>query len=277
MSTKINAILGCLLAVLYLPSMWGSGFWKQLRTFGWDSVPAVVTSNDLKAGNHGPSGHITYLIEGIEPELELRDYISKEFTFGKEAKIKSFIDAHAPGTRHQVYLAPDRREASLGHFPRDYEYWTVIRGITWLVFAGLWVQRWRKEKRDRALAVDLAHGSPAEGSGVNSGRPLKLEIHSPLLREQYQRQSRALLERERPYPSDEYATVVALLDCYPRMLPDVAHLEGCAECSEITALLTSERLRPGVREFFAMFQPHELSQTARTMRGHLSRLLGEEL
>jgi len=277
MSTKINAVICVFLALVNLPVLIGSGFWMQLRTFGWDSASAVVTASDFEVGKRGAYGRVGYAIEGSSPPLEFWNSVSKEFTFGKEAKIKSFIDAHAPGTKHQVYISNDRREASLGHFPRDYEYWTVVRGITWLVFAGLLAQRWRKEDRERALAVELAHGSPAEGSGVNSGRPLKLEIHSPVLREQYQRQSRALLERERPYPSDEYATVVALLDCYPRMLTDVAHLQDCAECSEITALLTSERLRPGVREFFAMFQPHELSQTARTMRGHLSKLIGEEL
>lgn len=275
MSTKINTVMGCFLALLFLPYTVSSGFWKQLRTLGWDAVPAVVVGADLRAGNHGPSGRIGFRIEGYEPELEFWDYVSEDFMFGKEAKTKVFIESHAPGTKHQVYLSKDRREASFGRFPRDYEFWNVVRGITWLLFAWLWGSRWRQGNRARALAAELHHGSLADGNASGSGRPLAFEFQSSTLRDQYQRQARALLARERPYPSDEYATVVALLDCYPRMLSDVAHMEGCAECSEITELLRSDRLRSGVREFYRAFQLHELSQTARTIRAHLSELCGE--
>jgi hypothetical protein len=277
MSTKTNAVIWGLLALLNLPFLLASGFWKQLRTYGWDSMPAIVVSSHLKTDKHGPNGRIGFRIEGIEPEMEFWDYLSEDFTFGREAKTKQFMERHAPGTRHQVYLSKDRREASFGRFPRDYESWSVFNSITWLVFAVLFGFRWRKENRDCVLAAELHHGSLADGNSSSSGRPLVLEFQSPTLRDQYQRQVRVLLSRERPYPSDEYATVVALLDCYPRMLMDVAHLQGCAECSEITALLSSERLRPGVREFFATFKSHELSQTARTIRDHLSKLIAEAL
>ena len=277
MFTKINTIMAGLLALLYLPFTLSSGFWKQLRTFSWDAVPAVVVGADLRSGNHGPSGRIGFRVEGAEPKLEFWDDVSAEFMFGKEAKTKVFLESHAPGTKHQVYLSKDRREASFGHFPRDYQFWHFINGLMWLAVAALGVSRWRKENRDHALAAELHHGSLADGSASGSGRPLALDFQSPTLRDQYQRQVRVLLARERPYPSDEYATVVALLDCYPRMLTEVTHLQGCAECSETTALLSSDRLRSGVHEFFTTFKPHELSQTARTIRGHLSELCGEAL
>jgi len=268
---KINAVLTGLLAVLYLPL--SGGFWNQLHTYFWEPATAVVVWHDLKAApsESGPRGNIRFQIEGLPPSQEFSDSLAEEFFFNKSENARNFISRHAPGTKHQVYLSSDHKQASFGHFPREYELRVFANGSGYLLLSLLFIFRWRKEylkdreaKREQAL------------SKAHSG-PLPLTIESKALEAQYQRERQKAIDEERPFPSNEHATVATLFRCYPRMMTDASHAETCAECTEISKLLAEPQLRSALRDHYRQTPWHQQSQTANVMRQPLSELCGEVL
>ncbi len=268
---KINAVLTGLLAFLYLPT--SEGFWNQLRTYFWELATAVVVWHDLQMSpsEHGPRGKIRFQIEGLSPSQEFSDSLDEKFFFNTPENTRDFISRHAPGTKHQVYLSSDHRQASFGHFPREYESRVFVSGSGYLLLSLLFLFRWRKEyQKDRDAKREQAL------SNAHSG-PLPLTIHSKALDTQYQRERWKVIDEERPFPSNEHATVATLFRCYPRMMADASHTKTCAECTEISKLMAEPQLQSALRDHYRQTPWHQQSQTANVMRQPLSELCGEVL
>lgn len=267
---KVTTVFFSLLAVMHL-SLSGS-FWNQLRTFFWEPATAVVVWHDLKMAHNesGPQGKIRFQIEGLPPSQEFSDSLDKGFFFNKLENTRDFVGRHAPGTKHQVYLSFDHRQASFGHFPRESDTRFFITGLCYLLCSVLKGSNWRKEhlkkqqEREQALLW-------------KDNCPLPLTIQSKALEAQYQRERWKVIDEERPFPSNEHATVATLFRCYPRMMADASHAKTCAECTEISKLLAEPQFRTALRDYYAQTHWHQQSQTANVMRKPLSELCGEVL
>ena len=267
---KINAVLTGLLAFLYLPA--SGGFWNQLQTYFWEPATAVVVWHDLKMAHNesGPQGKIRFQIEGLPPSREFSDSLDEKFFFNTPENTRDFISRHAPGTKHQVYLSSDHRQASFGHFPREYEVNNFVKGFCNLLCCILFGFVWRKEhlkkrqEREQALLW-------------KDNCPLPLTIQSKALDAQYQRERWKVIDEERPFPSNEHATVATLFRCYPRMMADASHTKTCAECTEISKPMAEPQLQSALRDHYRQTPWHQQSQTANVMRQPLSELCGEVL
>ena len=270
MTNKINAVLTGLLAFLHLNM--SEGFWNQLQTYFWEPVTAVVVWHDLQMSpkERGPLGKIRFQIDGLSPSNEFSDSLDEKFFFNTSENTRDFISRHAPGTKHQVYLSSDQRQASFGHFPREYEFYNLVNGSGYLLLCVSFSYAWRKdhlrkrEAREQALLW-------------KDNCPLPLTIQSQALGAQYQRERRKVIDEERPFPSSEHATVATLFRCYPRMMADASHAETCAECTEISKLLAEPPLRSALRDYYRQTPWHQQSKTANVMRQPLSELCGEVL
>jgi len=158
---KINAVLTGLLAVLNLPL--SGGFWNQLQTYFWEPATAVVVWHDLQMSpsEHGPRGKIRFQIEGLSPSQEFSDSLDEKFFFNTPENTRDFISRHAPGTKHQVYLSSDHRQASFGHFPREYEFRVFVNGSGYLLLCVFFSSAWRKAHLKKREAREQA--PPMEG------------------------------------------------------------------------------------------------------------------
>ncbi|MFZ4594251.1 MAG: hypothetical protein ACOYOF_08340 [Verrucomicrobiaceae bacterium] len=240
---KINAVLTGLLAFLYLPT--SEGFWNQLRTYFWEPATAVVVWHDLQMSpsERGPQGKIRLHIDGLPPSEKYSDSLDEKFFFNTPENTREFISRHAPGTKHQVYLSSDHRQASFGHFPREYEFRVFVNSSGYLLLCVFFSSAWRKAHLKKREAREQA---PLWKDNC----PLPLTIQSKALEAQHRRERLKVIDEERPFPSNEHATVATLFRCYPRMMADASHTKTCAECTEISKLLAEPQVRSALRDYY---------------------------
>lgn len=148
---KINTVLFALLAYFYLSS--SADFWRQLRTFAWESRTATVMSSSLEMGpsGNGPRGEVSFQIRGDATGRGFSDHLSQRFDWGDvRAKTAAFVERYAPGSEHLAFISPDGTRASLGRFPRSYSVRFASLGLLFLLAAVGFALRWRSERRPRA-------------------------------------------------------------------------------------------------------------------------------
>jgi hypothetical protein len=148
------------LALFYLSS--SSDFWKQLRTYSWESCSVKITTSSLRiVADNRPYGEVTFEAIGDPAGHGYSDHLSARFD-GEDAQAETaaFIERYAPGSQHVAFLSPDKSTASLGHFPRSYSKQFAILGLLNLVAAVLTFLGLRSHRR--ALKQAAANESTAE-------------------------------------------------------------------------------------------------------------------